>query len=192
MPELREVILHGELARRFGKVHRFAVASAAEAVRALCANFPGFEQHLATSHQRGVAYNVWVGGENVSKDDLTHHSGGRIYLSPCVMGAKRGLFQTILGAVLIAAGAVVSIAGFPQVGIPLAFSGVGTFIGGVAALLTPTPKSQGASHTQSNYFDGPVNTTLQGNPVPVGYGTMLIGGAVISAGITIDQLMSGN
>lgn len=185
---LREVILHGELARHYGKRHRFAVASAAEAVRALKANFHGFERELTTAHQRGVAYQVWVDGENVDEDALTQHSAGRIYLSPCVMGSKRGgILQTILGAVLIAVGVVLTAYGMGEVGLPLIGSGVGMFIGGVAALLSPTPKSDGSHELQSHYFNGVANTVAQGNPVPVGYGKLLVGGEVISAGISIDS-----
>jgi predicted phage tail protein len=40
------IILLGELGKRFGRRHKMAVASAAEAVRALCANFPTFEREL--------------------------------------------------------------------------------------------------------------------------------------------------
>ncbi|HNQ32149.1 MAG TPA: hypothetical protein PKJ93_00055, partial [Methanoculleus sp.] len=35
---------------------------------------------------------------------------------------------------------------------------------------------------------GPVNTMAQGHPVPVGYGEMIVGSAVISAGIEIDEV----
>ncbi|HHH1307693.1 TPA: tail assembly protein, partial [Yersinia enterocolitica] len=38
-------------------------------------------------------------------------------------------------------------------------------------------------------FGGPVNTVAQGNPIPIGYGERIIGGAIISAGIyTEDQM----
>ena len=33
------------------------------------------------------------------------------------------------------------------------------------------------------HFNGVVNTTAQGNPVPLGYGRMIVGSAVVSAGI---------
>ena len=37
--------------------------------------------------------------------------------------------------------------------------------------------------TALHNFNGPVNTTAQGNPVPVIYGEMIVGSATISAGI---------
>jgi hypothetical protein len=57
------IILLGELGRRFGRRHsaRHQMASAAEAVRALCANFPAFERELVASGERGVGYRVLAG-----------------------------------------------------------------------------------------------------------------------------------
>lgn len=69
--------------------------------------------------------------------------------------------------------------------------GMSLAMAGITEMLTPKglsardrPKN-GASYT----FNGPVNTTAQGNPVPLGYGRMIIGSAVISAGIySADRL----
>lgn len=189
---LREVVLHGELARRYGKVHRFDVASPAEAVRALCANFKGLDAHLSTSQQRGVGYQVWDGGQNVGEDALQRRGSGRIYISPVLMGSKRGgIFQLILGAVLVVVGAVVDVYSGGTAGNPLIAAGAAMFIGGIATLLGGVVKGSGKD-TRSYYFNGPANTTGQGNPVPVGYGTLMIGGAVISAAISLDrQVVAG-
>ena len=47
----------------------------------------------------------------------------------------------------------------------------------------------GLGGTPASYtFSGPVNTTAQGQPVPVGYGRLIVGGAVISAGITTEEI----
>lgn len=189
---LREVVLHGELARRYGKVHKLAVRSAREAVRLLSVNFPAFERELATAHERGVAYQVWVNGSNVGEDELRFQSQGRIYISPCVMGSKRaGTLQTILGAVLIIVGVVGLF--FPEFGgdvwgPPLIKIGAALMIGGIAQMLAPQPKQDdNGNELKSSWFDGPVNVTAQGNPVPVLYGEMVCGSAVISGGITIDD-----
>ncbi len=57
------IILLGELGRRFGRRHSLAISSAAEAIRALAANFPAFERELVASGQRGVGYRVLAGRE---------------------------------------------------------------------------------------------------------------------------------
>lgn len=52
------ILLYGHLGRRFGRVHRYAAHSPAEAVRALCDTLPGFRQALI----EGGAYRVLRGG----------------------------------------------------------------------------------------------------------------------------------
>jgi predicted phage tail protein len=60
------ILLLGELGKRFGRRHKMAVVSAAEAVRALCANFPCFERELVASGERGVGYRVLAGRDALS------------------------------------------------------------------------------------------------------------------------------
>jgi predicted phage tail protein len=197
MSELREIVLHGALARRYGKHHRFAVETAAEAVRALAANFPGFEQYLATSHEHGVAYQVWVNGENVGAEDLRRHSAGRIYLSPVLQGSKQaGLLQTIVGIILIVVGVIGETFGAEFGGDVwgpyLIYGGVAMLAGGLMRMMSGVPNQDNKNRLKSAFFDGPVNTTAQGNPVPVGYGRMIVGSAVISAGISIEDLSTAS
>lgn len=179
---LREIRLHGALGRKFGRVHRLAVESAAEAIRALCANFPAFERHLRENSEPG--YHVWVGRQNIGSDDLVLPAGRDepIRISPRIAGAKKGgLLQTIVGVVLIVVGTFVP--GMQW----LVPAGVALALGGVAQMLTPVPKQGkdgGSTDNKPSYvFSGAVNTTAQGSPVPVLYGQMIVGSAVISAGI---------
>jgi predicted phage tail protein len=63
-------------------------------------------------------------------------------------------------------------------------------IGGVIQLLTPVPKGSAANtaaNAPSYVFNGAVNTQAQGNPVPLLYGRMIVGSAVISAGISAED-----
>ena len=57
---LREVRLYGALGREFGRVFRLAVATPAEAVRALIAVLPGFERAFIGRDGR-QGYHVFVG-----------------------------------------------------------------------------------------------------------------------------------
>jgi len=63
-------------------------------------------------------------------------------------------------------------------------------LGGVAQLLTPTPKTDEdeGDPKKSFSFSGIQNTTRAGVPVPVVYGEMLVGGIVVSAGADIVQV----
>jgi predicted phage tail protein len=70
--------------------------------------------------------------------------------------------------------------------------GWGLVLGGVSSLLF-TPKTHDPAATErpenkpSYAFNGPVNTTAQGNPVPVGYGRLRVGSQVISAGLYVEE-----
>lgn len=185
MENLRTIRLYGKLGAQFGRVHRLAVDSTAEAIRALCVLVPGFERELMTSRDRGVRYACFVGKQNIGKDDLLLRAGGDdIRIAPVLTGSKRGgLIQTIVGAVLIVVGVYTGIQPLTQLGISMV-------IGGVVQMLSPQPKS-GSDKSDENgasyNFTGPVNTTAQGSPVPVLYGRMIVGSAVISAGILAED-----
>lgn len=181
---MRTVKLYGELGRRFGRVHRFDVASPAEAVRALSANFHGFERALLA---HPIGFHVLAGRDDrADRDSLAEPvgEGETIKIIPATAGSKNGLLQTILGVVLVVAGTYFGQGWAVQLG-------VGLILGGVAQMLTPTPKYQAAQDDQtvnSYVFSGPVNTSAQGVPVPVGYGRMIVGSAVVSLGLSIQDL----
>lgn len=190
---LRKIKLYGQLGARFGRVHELAVDSAAEAVRALGFMLPGFDAHLTQSKDRGVGYAVFYGKRNIGKDELANlPDSAEIRIAPMLVGSKRrGIFQIILGAVLIVVGAMAGIP--PNVTLALINAGIGLVIGGVVQMLTPTPRGRSSEDDKSaNYnFNGPINTQAQGNPVPVLYGELIVGSAVLSAGIsTQDQAIA--
>lgn len=195
---LRTIRLYGLLGARFGRKFRLAVNSPAEAVRALCAILPGFERYLHGAKRNGMAFAVFIGRQNLSKEQLKDPPGNEdIRIAPVLLGSKRGgVLQTILGVVLIVVGIYGNIAG--GWGQPFINAGVGMVIGGVAQMLGPQPKGLGSQDSAENRpsysMNGTVNTQAQGNPVPVAYGGhdqkgMMVGSAVISGGIMAeDQL----
>lgn len=183
---LREVRLYGALGRLFGRVHLLAVNSAQEAVRALCVNYPAFERYLREHSEPG--YHVFIGKRNIGETELSEPAGGGdvIKIVPAVAGAKKGgLLQTVLGVVLIVADLVLFHTGWlTQIGAALA-------LGGVAQMLTPIPKTDAGSQADnkpSYVFSGASNTTAQGSPVPILYGELIVGSAVISAGLSTEPL----
>jgi len=60
-------------------------------------------------------------------------------------------------------------------------------LGGVAQMLAPTIDSSAGNEEQSYLFDGAINSVKQGTPVPILYGRLTVGGAVISASIKSNQ-----
>ncbi|EFK2498500.1 tail assembly protein [Citrobacter freundii] len=186
--------LSGSLAKMFGRAHQRLISTPREVFRALSVTVPGFEKYLNTSKARGLTYTVMVGKRNISESDLDFPNAGQeIRIVPVIIGSKRaGVLQTILGAALVA----VSI-WMPGVSIAASnmmfAAGASMALGGIAQMLSPQPaglaSKQDADNQASYAFGGVTNTAAQGNPVPLLYGRRLIGGAIISAGIYVEDKM---
>ncbi|WP_230486502.1 tail assembly protein [Morganella morganii] len=193
-----KIELGGVLGKTFGKTHQRLIRTTSEAIRALCCTITGFEQFLNTSKSRGLTFAVFRGKKNIGEDDLGFPvTGDVIRIMPVVIGSKRGgLFQTIFGAVLVAAAVFMSGgigAAFAAGGMTgfMATTGAVMMLGGIIQMLSPQPngiamKDQG-ENKPSYAFGAPTNTVSQGYPVPIGYGKRRIGGAVISAGIYVED-----
>jgi predicted phage tail protein len=66
---IRTIRLYGVLGATFGRVHKMAVETPREAIRALCIVIPGFERFLNSSRKRGLTYAVF-GKRNLVHDEL--------------------------------------------------------------------------------------------------------------------------
>jgi len=191
------VLLYGHLGRRFGRVHRYAARSPAEAVRALCATLPGFRRALV----EGGAYRVLRGGrETLGREDIPapHSARDSLRIVPVVAGAGKGLGSILLGAALIGLSFILpttplfTLGPFsPSLASMALSTGVQLMFSGVSQALTSTPQAQSVeavSNKPSYAFDGAVNTAAQGNPVPVCYGRLIVGSQVVSAGLSVEQI----
>ncbi|MDE9483936.1 tail assembly protein [Xenorhabdus bovienii] len=189
MNTLRTIRLSGVLIPQFGREYKLAVSSTLEAIRALSVIIDGFEKFLLTAKERGLTFAVFIGKRNISRDELELSGEGDIRIVPVIIGSKKaGIFQTILGAVMVVAGVF---AWATPYGVPLVMSGVSMMLGGVVQMLSPMPgglaRREDPDNKPSYAFGGPVNSIAQGNPVPIGYGKRRIGGAIISAGIYAED-----
>lgn len=193
---IRTVRLYGVLGATFGREFKLSVASPKEAIRALCVIVPGFERFLNTSKQRGLTYAVFSGKRNLISDELNMDKGcDDIRIAPVIIGSKKaGAFQTILGAVLVVVGVAIgyfSAGTLSAAGYGVAKFGAAMMIGGVVQMMSPQTaglaSKQSADNQASYAFGGVTNTTAQGNPVPLLYGKRRIGGAIISAGIYVED-----
>lgn len=199
--KLTTVRLYGQLGTLFGRVHRLAVSSPKEAIKALTILLPGFEQYLMNAKGRGLTFSVFKGKYNIAGEGLGDAHGSQdIRIAPMVIGSKRaGIFQTILGVAMIV---IATIATGPGGGVAAAFKmsgwvgatammGASMALGGVMQMLSPQvgglAMREGPDNKPSYAFGGPVNSIAQGNPVPVLYGQRRIGGAIISAGIYAEE-----
>ena len=195
---LRKIKLYGKLAKFIGhRVLEADVATAAEAVRFLVANWPEVERHMADQH-----YRVSIGTYDIDLEELHHPAGAApISFVPVVAGAG-AVGRILIGVALIAAsfffpaaaGATAALkigaSTFTAFGASVFFLGASLLLTGVAQLLTPTPKiSQDEGDPRKSFsFSGIQNTNRAGVPVPVVYGETLVGSVVISAGIDIVQV----
>lgn len=192
---LRTIRIYGRLAR-FLKRRKFVaeIATAAEAVRFLLANFPQLEHHMLDQH-----YKVLVGGQEIDEKELSNPSSVReeIRIIPVLTGAG-AVGRIIAGVALVALASLVTfgtLGGLVGAGVlnSVVFGvGASLALGGVAQLLTPTPTlpKEETDPRKSYSFSGVQNTSRQGIPVPIVYGEMLVGSIVVSAGIDIDDLES--
>lgn len=199
MARLTTIRLYGPLGFRFGRVHKFAVQTSMEAVKALSVNFDGFEDYLHNAKSNGMVFAVFRGKRNIGLEDYKNLGGAEdIRIAPIMEGSKKaGMFQTILGAVMVVAGVVIGVmtawtgAGL-TFGAGLIMSGASMMAGGIYQMLSPQPKGlQGRDdpdNKPSYAFGGAVNSLAMGNPVPVLYGEREIGGGIISAGIVAEDI----
>ncbi|ADF61272.1 gp20 [Enterobacter cloacae subsp. cloacae ATCC 13047] len=189
---MTRIELGGVLGKTFGKIHHRLISRVSEAGVALAKTIPGFEQFMISSQRRGLTYSVFKGKKNIGVDDLGFPvTGDVIRIVPVIIGSKKaGLIQTILGAVLV-------IASIWMPGLSIAASnmmfaaGASITLGGVVQMISPQATglaSKQSSDNRASYaFGGVTNTAAQGYPVPLLYGRRRIGGAIISAGIYVED-----
>lgn len=192
---LKTIKLYGILAKRFGKEFRLDVENTREAMRALSVQVPGFEHFMLHAHEQGLEFAVFQDKQNISETELDMSTSAKVIkVVPKVKGAG-GALQTILGAVLVVVGIVVTGMSFGSagaVGAALIGAGVGMMVGGIAMMLMPKIENQDQNqdgNKANKGFGGAVTTIAQGNPVPVLYGQREVGGFIASAGQYPEDLM---
>jgi predicted phage tail protein len=204
---MKVVKVYGALRKRLGQCRfEFEVDTPAQAIKALCVNFPGLDKWLIDSEQTGMGFRVTVGRERVTPEDptvavLPWSERDVFSIAPVVAGAGQGVGQIFLGiglvALAFAGGAGLFGAAFAKnLGLFAALKTVGATLalGGVANLLSPQPtismleRGKEAARLESFSFSSIVNTSQQGMPVPIVYGRAFVGSAVLSSGLDVAQL----
>jgi len=211
---MKVVKVYGALRKRLGQCRfEFEVDTPAQAIKALCVNFPGLERWLIDSEQTGMGFRVTVGKERITQEDasvavLPWSERDVFSIAPVFAGAggRGGLGSILAGVGLVAlafvtGGATIGLLGLAA---PVAVSsvlgslGASLILGGVAQMLSPQPdisalqRGKEAARLESFSFSGIVNTSKQGLPVPVVYGRAFVGSAVLSSGLDVAQLKSGD
>jgi predicted phage tail protein len=197
--------LLGEAGRRFGRKFQLAVKTPAEALRALCVQIPDLRQYLVNSGENGINWRVVTEDPmGLDEEQLAWPMSKRMVLAPIPAG--RGAVGRIVAGVALLAATFLIPGAAAWLG-PTAVSlisgvAVSMIFGGVAELLTPTPKmdnvggrvgggpTSGRSDDQlkSFTFDKSNANTKQGEVVPVLYGERIIGALpVLSFGLELQN-----
>jgi predicted phage tail protein len=218
---LKVVKVYGALRKRLGQCRfEFDVNTPAQAIKALCVNFPGLEKWLVDSEQDGVGYRVAVSKEKVTEENvaplLMPFSDREVFsITPVVAGAGRGTGQILAGAALIALAIVVPTVGFTAAGFAITGTGlstaagiasglvaaggtlgVGLVLSGIAQVISPQPRLSGledgpdSARLESFSISNVVNTSRQGMACPIAYGRVFVGSAVLSSGLDVDQVQA--
>jgi predicted phage tail protein len=189
----RVIKVYGKLAKHLGqRSFKAVVSTPAEAVRFLLANFPELRALM-----REGQYMVSVGRNPLelgTNPELLHYPSASfetIRIVPVVAGAG-AVGRIILGVALVA------VIVYPWL---CCMGGPNSLrlnhwrrrkprIGGIAQLLTPTPKLGTSENDprRSYSFSGIQNVSRQGVPVPVIYGEVFTGSVIISAGINTEEV----
>lgn len=103
---MKTIILHGILAKKFGKSFNLDVKTAKEACHALACQIPAFYEFMMNAHVLGIKFAVFNGKDRTQKtnigleqlDDIT--ASKYIHIMPKVIGSDGkvlGALQAILG-----------------------------------------------------------------------------------------------
>lgn len=215
---MKVIKVYGALRERLGQCRfELNVATPAQAIKALCVNYPGLDKWLVDSEKDGIGYRVKVGKQQATLDDVSvlglPWSEREVFsITPVVAGAGGGGFgQILFGAALIGASFLFPGAGLfgssafgvfgplsagtigtlTTVGTALSAVGAALVLGGVAQMISPTPdpgmELKEANRIQNFTFSGITNTAQQGLAVPIAYGRVVVGSAVISSGLDVDH-----
>jgi predicted phage tail protein len=198
------IILRGKLGRQFGRDWKLDARSPADALYAINVMRPGFFDYIMELEAEMQGYHVEVNDKGIGANML--HFGfidDTVSITPVLKGtdfSTKGIIELVAGIVLIAV-AIVNPFGWAAtvlyasggytitLGAVAVSVGLALALGGLASLLQSTPAITTPPTQKPNYvFNGPINTIIQGEPVPVCYGAPIIGSGVIDASITTTQV----
>ena len=214
----RTIILQGKMGELFGKTHKLNVKSIQEAMHALDCLKGGVKRYLMECQDLGIHFTVQKGeaikeyaqneelyldNQNVLNDTLDSES----YIITPIPSGSGGKFEELgdrIGKLILAifmiwigitfgpGGSKALEAGWAAaVAQGIGYLGASLAIDAITEIMMGDPDDGGEGQTAS-LFNGPVNTTKPGVPIPIAYGEVEAGGAVINFGFTNSQLTSSH
>lgn len=181
----RKIHLLGELAQ-FGDIWQMHAKSISDVIQLIECQEVGFRKFLIDAVEAGLDLAIIGKDFRVEEpDELLFENLGpeEVYISLVPAGSKKGWGKILLAAVLIIVGAILTFTPAAPLGKGMIMAGISIGLQGITQLLAKTPRADKPDATVG-LFDGPESTLKQGQPVPVLYGELLIGGAPIHMDMT--------
>jgi predicted phage tail protein len=189
----KNIIFKGRMGELFGEVHRLNVKTIQEAVHAIDTMQGGLKRYLVDCTENGVDFTVQRGEDFIGYEELGLELGkDDIIISPIPRGSKKfkEYLKIIVGIALIIGSFFIDTSGTTGQAIASIMFNVGMqlALNGIIALTTDEPDE--LDEEKAQMFNGPINNTKSGIPVPLCYGEIEVGGAVVNFGFTDRRLVS--
>lgn len=189
----KNIIFKGRMGELFGEVHRLNVKTIQEAVHAIDTMQGGLKRYLVDCTENGVDFTVQRGEDFIGYEELGLELGkDDIIISPIPRGSKKfkEYLKIIVGIALIIGSFFIDTSGTTGQAIASIMFNVGLqlALNGIIALTTDEPDE--LDEEKAQMFNGPINNTKSGIPVPLCYGELEVGGAVVNFGFTDRRLVS--
>ena len=199
---MTHVKLMGELGEKFGTDWQVNCPNIRDIFRLIDCQTDGFNNYLLDCHEKNISFAIENSGDLLSADELFLNGIPKdtLIITPVPAGAKKGWAKLVLAAVIYVvtkvatggaapsemafeiAGMEVTYGQLASVGYSMATSMAMT---GITQLTTQTP--DGTTGDDSYLFDGVNNAAKAGEPVPVAYGELIVGGTLMSQGFTTQK-----
>jgi predicted phage tail protein len=186
---LHTIKFQGFLGKKYGKEVSLAGANMFQLMAGLVHRFgPEFKEDIRTSN-----WHVYVGSKkqrNLGEEDLANPIKDRvIHLTPAIGGGSAAV-RIVIGAVLVVAGVYFGNPWLVKVGAALVLGGVVEMLTKPKAGMAPTDRSDEAA---SALYNGVVNVTEQGTPVPIICGRVQrASSVVISLDVSSEEIRPSN
>jgi len=197
----RKLIFQGSAGEALGEEWTVNAPTVADAFKIVHANSPKkyrgyFEQDLEAE------FSVKLAGEALGEAELLLNNlkGEDIIVTPVPKGSKLNAVEKILLAVVLIVVAIYAPEMLIEWGAPEAFANtVGTMaaslgmnmaLSGITELMADDPSND--KEEEGAMFGGPAQTIKHGQPVPLCYGKMMVGGTPITFGFGVNKLEPTN
>ena len=191
----KKIILLGRMGELFGREHSLNVKTIQEAMHAIDCMKGGLRRYLMECTDLGIEFAVQKGGdihEDIKNAKDEHLLGYEelgleigdedIIITPVPEGSGKvgDWLKTIVGIILIIVGYVKGMPWLISVGEML-------LMAGMIGLMMPEFGSDDEEN-ESTLFNGPIQNTKMGVPVPLCYGRLEVGGAPVNFGFTKNRV----